>query len=53
MELAIAIVVSLIVGAVAALKVLAPKTASTTDDRVLEKLEALEKVVKALLPPAK
>lgn len=37
--------VGVLAGAVAALKIIAPKTANKTDDAVLARLEALEKMV--------
>lgn len=48
----IALAAGLVVGAVAALKIIAPRTATPKDDAVLAKLEALEEVLKALLPGA-
>lgn len=38
-----------LVGAIAALKLIAPKTKNTTDDAVLARLEALEALVENLL----
>lgn len=40
--------VGLIAGAVVVLKVIAPKTANKTDDAVLARLEALEKMLGTL-----
>lgn len=37
--------VGVLAGAVVALKVIAPKTKNTVDDKVLERLEALEKML--------
>ncbi len=41
MELLVAVVVSLLVGAAAGLKIIAPRTQTKKDDRVLEILEVL------------
>lgn len=50
METVLIVLAGLLVGAVAALKVFAPKTKNTVDDRLLAKLEQLEALVKGLLP---
>ena len=42
--------VGLVVGGVAALKIIAPRTATKTDDAVLAKLEAMESLLKGFLP---
>lgn len=42
--------VGLIAGAVVALKVIAPLTKNKVDDKVLERLEALEKLAGGLTP---
>lgn len=39
---------ALVAGVVVGLKVIAPMTTTTVDDKVLEKLEALEAVLKSL-----
>lgn len=49
LSLIIAIAAGLLAGAVAALQVIAPKTANTTDDAVLARLAALEELVKNLV----
>ena len=43
------VALGVLVGGVAALKIIAPKTSNKTDDAVLAKLEALEKLVEGLL----
>lgn len=49
LELVLAVVGGLVVGGVAALKIIAPKTKSTIDDAVLARLEKLEELLKALM----
>jgi hypothetical protein len=44
----ITLVVGLVAGGIAALKVIAPKTANKTDDAVLARLEAVEKLLEGL-----
>ena len=41
---------ALVAGAVIGLKVIAPRTATTVDDRVLARLEVLENLLKGLQP---
>ena len=50
MEAALLVLAGLLVGAVAALKIFAPKTKNKVDDAILERLEWLEDLVKGLLP---
>ena len=45
MEVAIAVVVGLFVGAMAALRYIAPKTATLKDDALLAKAEKVEPIV--------
>jgi hypothetical protein len=42
LSLVISFVIGIVAGGIAALKVIAPKTANTVDDKVLEKLELIE-----------
>lgn len=44
-ELALAIAGGLVAGAVVALKIIAPRTATKKDDEILARLEALEKLL--------
>jgi hypothetical protein len=50
MDVSVVIVVAtaVLAGAVVALKKFAPKTKNTVDDKVLERLEALEKIISGL-----
>ncbi len=48
MELAIAVAVGLFIGAVAALRYIAPRTKNTVDDAVLAAAEKVEPVVEML-----
>lgn len=50
LSLLIALVSGALVGAIAALKIIAPKTATKADDDVLARLEALEAIAEKLLP---
>lgn len=45
MELALAVIAGVIAGVIAALKIIAPKTKTTKDDKVLEAAEKAEPVV--------
>lgn len=42
----------LLIGCVAGLKVIAPLTANKVDDRILERLVAVEKILEGFLPKA-
>lgn len=46
LELVVAVVVALVTGGVVGLKVLAPKTKSKTDDKILALLEKIEPLLK-------
>lgn len=46
--LILSVALGVLAGAIAALKVIAPKTATTVDDTVLARLEALEDMVTKL-----
>lgn len=46
LELVLGFIVGIVAGGVAALKVIAPKTNTKVDDVILEKLEALEALLK-------
>ena len=48
LSLIIGIASGLLVGAIAALKIIAPRTKTTVDDKLLERLEAVEAVVEKL-----
>lgn len=48
LSIVISVATGLLAGAVAALRIIAPKTASKTDDAVLARLEALEKIADGL-----
>lgn len=52
LSLVLAVVAGVLAGAIAALKLIAPKTATTKDDDVLKRLEALEALAEKLLPAA-
>lgn len=49
LNLLLAIAGGLVVGAVAALKIIAPRTSNTKDDAVLAQLERVESALKTLL----
>lgn len=53
LQIALSIAVGLVAGAIVALKVIAPKTKTLADDKVLEKLLALEGLLERLLPGSK
>lgn len=48
LALIVSTALGVLAGAVAALKIIAPKTKTTVDDTVLARLEALEKMVEGL-----
>lgn len=49
LSLIVTAVVGIVVGGVSALKFIAPRTANKTDDAVLVRLEALEKMLEGLV----